>query len=379
LLSEGSLSARRSQPTATPNGFAKHSLIPEPPVSAPDDDILIRDARPDDVALIAKMVMELAIYEQAPEQCHATPEKLHAQLFGPNPPARAMIAEINGVVAGYSIYFFNFSTWEAAPGLYLEDVYVRPAWRRRGVASLFLRRLAQIAVERGCKRLEWMCLDWNKPARDFYEGLGAQAKTDWVLYRTEGDALARLAHTQPPAPAPHVEARSVPEPYSNQETDIGTLRQPLDALKTVTIHTDGGAEPNPGIGGWAAILRFGDKVREISGSEPESTNNRMELMAAIKALETLREPCVVHIHTDSAYVKNGITKWIHAWKKAGWKRGKGKDASEVKNIDLWQRLDAAAARHEMHWRWVKGHAGNADNERADELCAEAIAKLRRGA
>lgn len=347
-------------------------------MSAPADDIVIRDARPDDVPLIAKMVMELAVYEQAPDQCHATPEALRAQLFGDDAPARAMVAEVNGIAAGYAIYFFNFSTWEAAPGLYLEDVYVRPAWRRRGIASLFLRRLARIALDRGCRRFEWMCLDWNKPARDFYEKLGAQAKTDWVLYRTEGEALARLAEeTAAPRSGPSPEMRAVPEPYFDLETEIGTLRQPLDARKSVTIHTDGGAEPNPGTGGWAAILRFGDKAREISGGEKDTTNNRMELMAAIRALEALREPCTVHLHTDSAYVKNGITKWIHAWKKAGWRRGKGKDSAEVKNIDLWKRLDEAVERHDVRWHWVKGHSGNRDNERADALCAEAIAKIRR--
>lgn len=340
------------------------------------NEIAIRDARPDDVPHIVKMIHELAVYEQAPDQCHATAEKMHARLFGERPPAQAMVAEVNGVVAGYAIYFFNFSTWEAAPGLYLEDVYVRPAWRRRGIASIFLKRLAQIAVERGCRRFEWMCLDWNKPARDFYEKLGARPMTDWVLYRTEGDALARLAESDMPAPASH--ARALPEPYSDLDTDIGTFRQPLGARKTVTIHTDGGAEPNPGMGGWAAVMRFGDKVREISGGERDSTNNRMELMAAIRALEALREPCTVHLHTDSAYLKNGITKWIHAWKRAGWKRGKGKDTAEVKNIDLWKRLDDAVETHDVQWHWVKGHAGNVDNERADVLCAEAIAKIRKG-
>lgn len=132
-------------------------------------------------------------------------------------------------------------------------------------------------------------------------------------------------------------------------------------------YTDGACSGNPGPGGWGALLvaRDGEKVlkeRELSGGEAETTNNRMELLAAITALETLERPTTVTVVTDSAYVKDGITKWIHSWKRNGWKKKGG-----LKNVDLWQRLDTAAARHDVKWEWVKGHAGHSENERADEL------------
>ena len=138
-------------------------------------------------------------------------------------------------------------------------------------------------------------------------------------------------------------------------------------LSTVTIHTDGGCAPNPGPGGWGAVLRYGDQVRELRGGEPgPTTNNRMELTAAIMALETLKRPCRVELTTDSTYVRSGITEWIAGWKRNGWRTSTRKP---VKNVDLWQRLDQACARHDVRWHWVKGHAGNPDNERADELVA----------
>lgn len=132
-------------------------------------------------------------------------------------------------------------------------------------------------------------------------------------------------------------------------------------------YTDGACSGNPGPGGWGALLiaRDGDTVlkeRELSGGEAETTNNRMELLAAINALETLERPTTLTLVTDSSYVKDGITKWIHGWKRNGWKKKGG-----LKNVDLWQRLDAAAARHNVTWEWVKGHAGHPENEKADEL------------
>ena len=131
----------------------------------------------------------------------------------------------------------------------------------------------------------------------------------------------------------------------------------------VIIHTDGACTGNPGPGGWGAVL--GRRPREgVSGGEAQTTNNRMELMAAIEALEALKRPCKVDLHTDSKYVKNGITTWIHGWKRNGWRTAAKKP---VKNADLWQGLDAALARHEVEWHWVKGHAGHPENERADEL------------
>lgn len=142
--------------------------------------------------------------------------------------------------------------------------------------------------------------------------------------------------------------------------------------KTVVIHTDGACSGNPGPGGWGAILEYGGTEKELSGAEAETTNNRMELMAAIVALETLKRPCAVRLVTDSTYVRDGVTKWIHGWKKNGWKTAAKKP---VKNEDLWRRLDEAARRHDVTWEWVKGHAGHPENERADQLAREAIATL----
>ncbi len=135
------------------------------------------------------------------------------------------------------------------------------------------------------------------------------------------------------------------------------------------VYTDGACSGNPGPGGWGAVLGWQGKTREISGGEAATTNNRMELMAAIAALESLTRPVTVRIHTDSTYVKHGITQWIHRWKRNGWKTANKKP---VKNEDLWRRLDAALARHDVSWHWVKGHAGHPGNERADALAREAV-------
>jgi ribonuclease HI len=138
---------------------------------------------------------------------------------------------------------------------------------------------------------------------------------------------------------------------------------------TVEIFTDGACSGNPGPGGWGAILRWRGEERELWGGDPDTTNNRMELMAAIQALETLKRPVAATLFTDSTYVKDGITKWIHNWKVRGWKTASKKP---VKNVDLWQRLDEALAQHDVDWRWVKGHAGHPENERADELARRGI-------
>ena len=138
----------------------------------------------------------------------------------------------------------------------------------------------------------------------------------------------------------------------------------------VLIYTDGACSGNPGPGGWGAVMISGAHERELCGGEPGTTNNRMELMAAIQALEALKRPCKVELHTDSTYVKTGITEWIRAWKARGWKTA-AKDP--VKNEDLWRRLDEARARHEVDWRWVKGHAGHELNERADALARRGLA------
>lgn len=146
-----------------------------------------------------------------------------------------------------------------------------------------------------------------------------------------------------------------------------------DTAKKVVIYTDGACSGNPGPGGWGAILIFGDARKELSGGEGETTNNRMELSAACEALEALKRPCDVELYTDSAYVKNGITTWISGWKRNGWRTA---DKKPVKNVELWQRLDDARARHEISWRWVKGHAGHPENERADELARQGMAPFK---
>ncbi len=136
------------------------------------------------------------------------------------------------------------------------------------------------------------------------------------------------------------------------------------------VFTDGACSGNPGPGGWGAILVAAQREKTLCGGEPLTTNNRMELMAAIMALEALNRACAVELHTDSQYVRGGVTGWIHNWKRNGWRTA---DKKPVKNDDLWRRLDEAASRHKVDWRWVKGHAGNAMNERADELAREGMA------
>ncbi len=143
---------------------------------------------------------------------------------------------------------------------------------------------------------------------------------------------------------------------------------PPDPDKVVEVWTDGGCKPNPGPGGWAAILTFRNVVKELSGTKPVTTNNRMELTAAAEALESLKRPCHVVIHTDSQYLKNGITKWITGWVRKGWR---GSIGDPVANIDLWKRILAAGEIHRVEWKWVRGHDGNDMNERADRLATEA--------
>ena len=144
--------------------------------------------------------------------------------------------------------------------------------------------------------------------------------------------------------------------------------------KKVIIHTDGGSEGNPGPGGWAAVLQYGPRTKEISGGEPATTNNRMELQAAIAALSRLKEPCEIELFTDSEYLREGITSWITGWKARGWQT---MDKKPVKNDDLWRKLDELAARHQITWRWLKGHAGHPLNERCDQLVGMEIAKIRK--
>ncbi|POF34730.1 ribonuclease HI [Roseibium marinum] len=150
----------------------------------------------------------------------------------------------------------------------------------------------------------------------------------------------------------------------------------MSSTNRVTIYTDGACSGNPGPGGWGVILRFGESEKELSGGEVETTNNRMELIAAIEALKALTRPCAVDLYTDSTYVRSGINEWIDGWKRKNWRNSTNKP---VKNADLWQALDAARERHDVTWHWVKGHAGHPDNERADELARSGMAPYKGGA
>lgn len=143
-------------------------------------------------------------------------------------------------------------------------------------------------------------------------------------------------------------------------------------MKEVQIFTDGACSGNPGPGGWGALLRYGEHERELSGALPLTTNNQMELMAAVEALRALKSPCRVTLTTDSAYVKNGITQWVKGWQKNGWRTA---DNKPVKNVDLWQALVEASSPHTLRWEWVKGHSGHVENERVDALARAAIAQM----
>lgn len=143
-------------------------------------------------------------------------------------------------------------------------------------------------------------------------------------------------------------------------------------MPVVELYTDGACKGNPGPGGWGVLLRFHDHEKTLKGAVAHTTNNRMELLAAIEGLTALTRPCEVHLHTDSKYVQQGITLWIHAWRKNGWRNAK---KEPVKNADLWQQLETVVAKHQVKWFWVKGHSGHPDNERADSLANEAIAEL----
>ncbi|HET7765200.1 MAG TPA: ribonuclease HI [Burkholderiales bacterium] len=149
------------------------------------------------------------------------------------------------------------------------------------------------------------------------------------------------------------------------------MSKSVSGAEIVQIYADGACKGNPGPGGWGAILRAGGREQELYGGEPQTTNNRMELTAVIRALEALPRPATVEVYTDSQYVQKGISEWLHAWKRRGWRTA---DKRPVKNVDLWHRLDRAAAPHRVTWHWVKGHAGHPENERADALANRGVEK-----
>lgn len=159
--------------------------------------IVIRPARPDDAEALVNLVRELAVYEHLEEYAKATPEALRAHLFGPRPAAEAIVAEADGAAVGFALYFATFSTFRGQPGLYLEDIFVREAYRGRGIGKAMLATVARIAVDRGCGRLEWSVLDWNEPAIGFYRALGARPMDEWTVYRIDDEPLARLAASLP--------------------------------------------------------------------------------------------------------------------------------------------------------------------------------------
>lgn len=324
--------------------------------------LMIEFAKPGDEGGIAKLIAALAKYEKAPKANLSTEATVREQLFGPNPAAEVLMARSGDQVVGFALFFPTFSTWLCRPGMYLEDLFVMPAFRKQGVAKALLQRLAEICGERQYGRLEWSCLEWNELAKGFYRRLGAAPMEEWRTWRMEGDAIGQLAAGVKEA-APEPKALPAPEP----EPDTTPKAK-------VVVYTDGGCQPNPGVGGWAAILIADGKRKELVGGEDVTTNNRMEMLAAISALEALKRPCEVTLVTDSEYLKNGITSWIHGWKKKGWRK---KDGKPVLNDDLWRRLDTAIQRHTIKWAWVKGHAGVQDNERCDVLCGEEIARRRK--
>lgn len=388
--------------------MARKTASPAAASAAPESPVVIRDARPGDEAEISRLIHALALYEKAPQDCICTPAMVREQLFCANPVAFCVLAEIDGQIVGFALYFRNFSTWLCQPGMYLEDLFVDPEHRKRGVGTLLLKHLGRICLERGYKRFEWACLEWNELAKGRYRNIGAFPMEDWRTWRLAGEALRKFGSDAPPAPASARSAKAAPAapaasasakakkpgkraaladapdlfnstaaappPESCVAAKVSAAAKEAPPAKPAgkprfVIHTDGGCQPNPGVGAWAAVIRGADGVKDLVGGDDNTTNNQMELMGAIMALESLKEPSRVEFHTDSQYVKNGITSWIDGWKRKGWISS---TKEPVKNADLWRRLDAARSRHEVEWKWVRGHAGTADNERCDELCGAEI-------
>ncbi|GEM_PF-63328 len=357
----------------------------------------IQFARPGDEAIVAGLIRDLSIYEKMENECIVTPEAIREQLFGARPAAEALIARVGGTPAAFALFFQNFSTFLARPGLYLEDLFVKPEYRKLGIGTALLRRMASLCVERGYGRMEWATLEWNELAKGRWRAIGAVPMKEWCTWRLTGAALREMGQPQaqaqeqgkaqpktktPPALSAPAAAPSTPPfapPSSGSVSSASarhSARQSASAsAKRVVIYTDGGCVPNPGMGAWAAVLDYNGRTKELCGGELDTTNNRMEMTAAIMALEALKEPCQVEIFTDSEYLKRGITEWVPKWKRQGWRRGKGPDSAPVKNVDLWKRLETALAPHKVEWNWVMGHAGNPANERCDALCRREIERM----
>ena len=326
-----------------------------------EEKLEITFAQPGDEEDIANLIAALAEYEKAPEENKSTPATVREQIFGEHPSAEVLMARIGGKAVGFALFFPSFSTWLCRPGMYLEDLFVYPEFRGRGIARTLLERLAAICVERnyGALRVELPGMERTR------EGFLPPARR--APPRGNGACGASRAKASGTLPARKWSRRRsrrkhCPPLLSRRQRDNGE----------VVVYTDGGCRPNPGVGAWAAVLKYRGKYKELSGGDMETTNNRMEMLAAINALESLRRRCKVVIHTDSQYLKNGITTWIHGWKKKNWRK---KDGEPVLNAELWRRLDDLMGKHDVRWSWVRGHAGNEMNERCDSLCSAEIDRL----
>lgn len=199
------------------------------------------------------------------------------------------------------------------------------------------------------------------------------------MKRSRSDSAARAADTSSSAADMAMQAADLAMKAADMATRAAKIAEsganpapPGEIADAVIVYTDGGCDPNPGTGGWAAVLIYKGVAKELSGGEHNTTNNRMEMTAALRALEALKRPCKVTLHTDSQYLQKGITEWLPGWKARGWKRREG----AVKNEDLWRELDALCQRHRVIWKWVRGHVGNRYNERCDELASAAIAAMK---
>src|ERR1700719_2549843 len=248
--------------------------------------------------------------------------------------------------------------------------------RRRHLSQrLVLRAGSFLQCNQGPRAARELRQDAAAVAGGMGEAAAARARRRAALPAHAAGRLARRAAGRAGAAQgpDRISAQAPLPPESRQRRRLRGGRTVTSIRPHVVVHTDGACSGNPGPGGWGAILSFGDHEKELKGGEADTTNNRMELMAAIAALEALKKPCRVDLHTDSQYLRNGIMSYINKWKQNGWRTA---DKKPVKNIDLWQRLDAALKAHQVRWHWVKGHAGHDENERADQLARDGVAMAR---